>query len=286
MDLNQKMTKSLKNHLYTGYNNRQALIDLEIPEIFNGKLILFAHGFMGYKDWGAWSLVQDYFTDLGFGFCKFNFSHNGTTPESPTAFTDLEAFSIDSYWKEHCDINAVIQWLKEKLTPFPSLFLLGHSQGGGIVLTLSKHPLVERIVTWAAVSDFAERFPTGKALEEWKENGFHYRMNSRTNQNMPLAFERYTDFEQNKHQLDIREIVEKSSAQLLFIHGESDTSVLPEESKNLALWSKQECKILANTAHTFDSKEPWESLSLPTKLLEACTITASFFLLSKHYAHK
>ena len=59
------------NHTFIGASNCSSLIDLVIPEDFNGKMILFIHGFMGYKDWGAWNLMQDFFTNKGFGFCKF-----------------------------------------------------------------------------------------------------------------------------------------------------------------------------------------------------------------------
>ena len=65
----------LSNSTYTGSAGRKSLIDLEIPEKFNGELILFVHGFMGFKDWGAWNLVQQYFTGKNYGFCKFNLNH-------------------------------------------------------------------------------------------------------------------------------------------------------------------------------------------------------------------
>ena len=62
------MTKfSLKNAVFTGFKERKSPFDLEIPDSFNGKVIVFCHGFMGYKDWGCWNLVQDYFVSLGFG---------------------------------------------------------------------------------------------------------------------------------------------------------------------------------------------------------------------------
>ena len=37
---------NLKNEVYTGATGRQSLVDLEIPEKFNGEIILFVHGFM------------------------------------------------------------------------------------------------------------------------------------------------------------------------------------------------------------------------------------------------
>ena len=43
---------------------------------------------MGFKDWGAWHLVQDFFTNKGYAFCKFNLSHNGGTVENGIDFPD------------------------------------------------------------------------------------------------------------------------------------------------------------------------------------------------------
>ena len=56
------------NILFEGANNKQSLLDMEIPSKWNGKVILFSHGFMGFKDWGAWHLVQSFFVKRGYGF--------------------------------------------------------------------------------------------------------------------------------------------------------------------------------------------------------------------------
>ena len=55
-------------------------------------LIIFCHGYKGFKDWGAWNLMAEAFAKIGFCFIKFNFSHNGGTIEQPIDFPDLEAF--------------------------------------------------------------------------------------------------------------------------------------------------------------------------------------------------
>jgi hypothetical protein len=52
---------NITNATYLCAINRMALLDLEIPTNHNGNLILFMHGFMGFKDWGCWNLMQDYF---------------------------------------------------------------------------------------------------------------------------------------------------------------------------------------------------------------------------------
>ena len=48
----------LRNAIYIGSNKRASLFDLEIPEDYNGNLIVFIHGYMGFKDWGAWNILE------------------------------------------------------------------------------------------------------------------------------------------------------------------------------------------------------------------------------------
>ena len=55
-------------------------------------IVIFCHGYKGFKDWGAWNLVGKAFANKNFFFIKFNFSHNGGTVENPIDFPDLESF--------------------------------------------------------------------------------------------------------------------------------------------------------------------------------------------------
>ena len=60
-------------------------------------LVIFCHGYKGYKDWGAWDLVAERFAEEGYFFLKFNFSHNGGTVQNPIDFPDLEAFAQNNF---------------------------------------------------------------------------------------------------------------------------------------------------------------------------------------------
>lgn len=152
--------KTIINGIYKGANDRNALVDLTIPENNNGKLIVFIHGFMGFKDWGCWPLIQNYFVNKGFGFCKFNISHNGTTLDNPIEFIDLDAFSENNYSKELEDLNHVILWLKMQLgNDELKIILVGHSRGGGIALLGAKNSAIQKVVTLAAISSIENRFP-------------------------------------------------------------------------------------------------------------------------------
>ncbi|MEQ6122074.1 hypothetical protein [Reichenbachiella sp. MALMAid0571] len=79
--------------LASKHGNKSFLSDVRYEK--NGikkAVVLFIHGFKGFKDWGYFNLMADHFSDTNFVFVKMNLSHNGTTPESPLDFADLEAF--------------------------------------------------------------------------------------------------------------------------------------------------------------------------------------------------
>jgi predicted dienelactone hydrolase len=73
-------------------------------------LVIFCHGYKGYKDWGAWNLVADEFVKKGFSFVKFNFSLNGGTIENPIDFPDLSAFSQNTHSQEVKDVGRLLKF--------------------------------------------------------------------------------------------------------------------------------------------------------------------------------
>lgn len=267
------------NHTFIGASNRSSLIDLVIPEDFNGKMILFIHGFMGYKDWGAWNLMQDFFNNKGFGFCKYNVSHNGTTIENSTEFSDLTAFANNSYSNELADLKGALNWLETQMDDLPKIYLVGHSRGGGIALLGSKDERVYRVVTLAAIASIEKRFPEGKQLKVWETQGTKYTVNGRTNQKMPQLYSQYEDFISNKETLDIQKACETSTKRTLVIHGDADTSVDIEEGHEIAQWLKTRLFEIELADHTFGANEPWESTELPEHLEKVCELIIGFLLI-------
>ncbi len=53
-------------------------------------------------------MIAGQFVRAGFAFLKFNFSHNGTTPDHPQDFVDLEAFGNNNYTKQLFDLGKVL----------------------------------------------------------------------------------------------------------------------------------------------------------------------------------
>lgn len=238
-------------------------------------LIIFVHGYKGYKDWGAWELMGEKFANAGFYFVKFNFSHNGTTIENPNDFADLEAFGENNYSKELDDIEIIINHFKsQKEVDSSKIVLIGHSRGGGIsIIKTSENQSISKLITLASVSTL-DRFPKNEAFESWKNDGVYFVENARTKQKLPHYFQFFEDYKNNEERLDVEKASKKIDIPTLIIHGSSDESVGMDHSKKLHEWiGNSELKIIENANHTFGAKEPWEETSLPKELntaLEYC----------------
>lgn len=267
--------KILINKHFIGAQGKSSLYDLCITDSMNKSIIVFMHGYMGYKDWGCWNLVQDFFASNGHNFAKFNVSHNGTSISSPTEFVDLDAFGSNSYWKELCDLELFLAHLKTNYG-FQKVHLIGHSRAGGIVLLSNKNPLVQSITTWASISTIQKRMLTGDQLQDWQSEGVYFVTNGRTQQSMPHSYVQYEEFKLHENQLNIEKACRSCEKPVCIIHGENDTSVKIEESEQISSWTKNPLHRISGANHTFASSEPWTKKLLPSQLLEVCTITEEF----------
>ena len=261
-----------KNKIYEGSDNRKSLYDAEIPKNPEAAVI-FIHGYKGYKDWGAWHVLQDKFVKAGFGFVKFNMTHNGGTVDQSIDFHDLDAFAKNRYTYELNDLNVMVdeteRLVKQELALNIPIYLLGHSRGGGIaILQAARDKRIKKVVSLAGISDIENRFPKGEQFKEWKRKGVYYVTNGRTKQEMPHYFSFYEDFEEHKEHLDIEAAAEKLSIPFLQIHGDMDLAVSISEGQALAKWTDTDIFIVKGAGHTFETSHPWESTDLPPEMQE------------------
>ena len=272
---------------YTGADNRSALYDYTInTEVENQPLVLFIHGFKGYKDWGAFPLVSNFLAQSEFITAKINLSHNGTTPNNPTAFDDLEAFGRNTFSKEMFDVKTVIDLLVStddilKYWNQKDIVLIGHSRGGGLaMLYAAEDTRVTQLITWAAVADLESRF-TPEQIDHWMTEGVIYIPNARTNQQMPLYTSLIDDFRLNESRFNIERAVKKLKIPQLIIHGTKDETVHVSDAEKIAQWNaKAEQFILVDADHTFGAKEPLDSDEMPVFTQRALKETAFFIKVS------
>ena len=248
-------------------------------------VVIFCHGYKGYKDWGAWNLAAKAFADTNIFFIKFNFSHNGGTVSTPIDFPDLEAFGKNNYILELDDLEDIIKWLlnnpdfKNEIA-YENITLIGHSRGGGIVtIKASENENITKLITWSGVSDYGARFPKGAALKAWENEGISYVLNSRTNQKMPHLYQFYQKFKDNEKRLTIKNAVSKLKIPHLIIHGENDEVVVPQEAKNLHAWNPKSSLIfIEGMNHPLGCTQPWKNSKMPMHLEIAVKQSIRFVL--------
>ncbi len=268
----------LKNAVYRGAEGRESLIDLETPDNVKCEdIIVFVHGFKGFKDWGCWNMVQQYFIDRGIGFCKMNLSHNGGTVDEPIDFPDLDAFGDNRYSYEVKDIEEAMEWIMNQLEELEvNLHLVGHSRGGGDVILAGHHPRVKSVITWAGIDSIPARFPEGEELEKWRKEGVRHVKNGRTGQEMPHRYSMYEDWEQHREALSIEKKAQQLDKPTLHLHGDVDEAVSITASENLSRWTEGKMIVIRDANHTFGSKHPFKEDHLPPKLYEVCSLTLQF----------
>ena len=274
-----------KNIVLEKEGNKPILVDL-FYDSSNNKMpvIIFCHGYKGYKDWGCWNLVAKEFATSNLFFIKFNFSYNGGTVQNPIDFPDLNAFGNNNFTHELNDIERVISFVSSNKTfstniDLNNIFLIGHSRGGGIcAIKASEDKRIKGLVSWASVSNFKIRFSEGsEEFLKWKEKGVKYVENKRTKQLMPHFYQFYLDFKKNEKRYNIKTAVENLKIPFLVVHGDNDNSVLPFEGSDLHSWNKNSKFLnIENGNHTVSSKHPWDGEKLPKELKAVTEASISF----------
>ena len=137
-----------------GSNNKPIVGDITYANAYPDYLVIFVHGFKGFKDWGAHHLIAEAFANAGIYFLKFNFSHSGVKADDLSDINDLQSFSENTPSKELFDLDKIITYAKEKF-PHLQIVLLGHSRGGALsILQATKDNRVVKLITWASIGNF------------------------------------------------------------------------------------------------------------------------------------
>ena len=231
----------------------------------NLPLLLFCHGFKGFKDWGCFPYMFDKFANANIFTVSFNFSLNGVDNEknNPVDFERLDDFARNTFSEELDDLGCVIDYLEEVKDKynynFDSLILAGHSRGGGIaILKTAEDKRIKKLITLASVDEFNRYGDKTKRM--WKERGFIEALNTRTRQKMRMDVSLLEDLENNYSRLNIKDAMKKATVPTLIMHGTEDLAVEKSEAETLYnLCNKDITKlvILEKTGHTFGAVHPF-----------------------------
>ena len=250
-------------------------------------VVLFVHGFKGFKDWGHFPLLADFFAGRGFVFVKLNLSHNGIVVGGIGDLEDLEAFGRNNFSIELDDIGQVIDALfTAGATPVPAadldlgrLYLAGHSRGGGLVLLkTAEDRRVRAVATWAGIAEVHPQWPQAM-FDEWQRTGTIHVPNTRTGQALPMHYQIVEDYHAHRPRLDIPHNVRRKLRQpLLIIHGDEDETVTVAAAHALhQLKPDAELLLVPGAGHMFGGAHPWPAATLPEPAREVAERTADFF---------
>jgi pimeloyl-ACP methyl ester carboxylesterase len=243
-------------------------------------LLIFVHGFKGFKDWGGFPYAMERIAQFGFAVVSFNFTHDGVSKETPQDFSRLDMFAKNTFSRELDETGHVINHFYEHAEEYGidrnKIGIIGHSRGGGIaILRSAEDTRIKALVTLASVSNF-DRYPEERK-KQWKATGYFDVLNTRTNQMMRMNAELLYDIENNKERLDILKAIGTLSIPVMIIHGKEDLAVSPDDAEALFENSDREqtqLHIIENTGHTFGVEHPFKGSTFQFDIV--ISLTADF----------
>lgn len=247
---------------------------LELPERIEGAVVML-HGFKGFRDWGFFPWLANYFAEAGLAVCRFDFSRNGMSRDGIDVFDRLDLFENDTYSVQLDDLDVVLQHVvRHPLLDDADISLFGYSRGGGVALLgATEVPRLRSIVTWSAISH-VDRFDD-ETIRQWNTTGYSVAVNARTRQEMRVSRRIYDDYLANRARLDVLESVRALEVPLLVVHGEKDETVGVAEAKRIAEANVHSALlVLRNATHTFCAIHPL--IHVPRELALAADVTARF----------
>lgn len=267
----------IKNLSVAGANNRLMATDIFYIDTPHRKpIVLYLHGFNGFKDWGDFGSIAQQWANAGFVVVTFNFSHNGTTLETPDELSDTEAYGNNNYTKECFDTQCMIDFIHSAHFPISEhiqldrLWLLGHSRGGGIALVQASDPRVYGVITWAAVAFLKTPWASYSAekMAQWQADGVVYYTNQRTGVSYPLYYQLFLDYIQHQRELDVQQAIAALKKPILLCHGTTDLAVSIEQAQLLHACQPNSVLFTVNADHVFGRKHPAITGPLPSPMQE------------------
>ncbi|GAA3960499.1 hypothetical protein GCM10022246_12260 [Pedobacter ginsengiterrae] len=237
----------------------------------NTPIVLFVHGFKGFKDWGAHNLVARHFAANGYRYIKFNFTYSGVPASNPKDVTDLDGFANNTVSKELFDLNEVLNYIEKAYGKETPVNLIGHSRGGGLSIIEAANDLrINKLISWSAITDFSSLWKKDQEAE-WLKTGKIYVTNARTKEQMPLNKTLLEDFQENADTLNIIDAAKRINIPWLIVQGDDDVNVPFENAQKLADANPSSRLVKIEGAnHVYGASHPYESETLPPLLFKVC----------------
>ncbi len=277
----------MTKHYFEILNNSNNLIkgDLRIPFLESlSPLIIFSHGFKGFRNWGFIPYVVQKFAENGFISINYDFSLNGIIDDINQVYDD-NIFRKNTVSSEINDLKTLIENIINYQNIFDKIknlwnndiFLLGHSLGGAIsILVAPSFNQIKRISLWASISNLDRN--TQRQKEIWKERGFTEVEIRNTGQKLHVDYSYIEDKDNNLGKNIINRTINNLEIPIQIIHPKMDKTVNIKEAFELKS-SESDIKtrdlyVLENSGHLFNSKHPFTGTN--TALENAINVSLKF----------
>ncbi len=268
-----------------GAEGEQILGNTHTPHTPARGVVLIAHGFLGYKDYGMFPRLASSLCEFGFIAHRFNYSHSGMTNQIDT-FERPELFERDTWLMHQQDLDCVLAAIEsgELAGKGLPLVLVGHSRGGVDVLLCAgrlfadaKTTLPEAVITLAAPdkSCMWDR----ESQQQVLGLGFIEMKSNRTGQTLRISADWLREQLDDPEAHDVLSHVERIGCPMLVIHGAGDPTVPAACARAIAAAGGERARLelIEGGDHVFNTPNPLPADSaLSPQLTEALGLMGQF----------
>jgi len=250
------------------------------PDGASRGVVLLAHGFKGYKDYGMFPFLAAALAAAGFTAHRFNFSHSGMTNEIDS-FARADLFERDTWNRQVDDLHAVQQAVADGTIPGQGepLVIFGHSRGGVTTLLAAGRaggggggsggcPAPAGLVTASAPSRCNSLDEA--ASRQLLADGFLPSPSSRTGQALRVGAAFLQDQIDDPAGHDLPAIMAAITCPVLVVHGADDVTVPAACADEIAaaLGAPATVRIVAGADHVFNTPNPMPPDAAPSAQLQ------------------
>jgi len=252
----------------TGSNGELILGNTHVPDGDAVGILLIAHGFKGYKDYGFFPYLADAASRCRLIAHRFNFSHSGMT-DRIESFERPDLFEADTWGKQIHDMLAVaaaVKSLPGSAANRPVIWF-GHSRGGVTALLAAGRVFAGTAgdtdveppagVITAASPDTPMRLDEAQA-SLLRRRGWLESPSSRTGQLLRIGRESLLEVEADPEAFEPLNAVRQITCAMLLLHGDDDQTVPVSASQRLArqAGNRGQLRTIRGAGHTFNAPNP------------------------------
>ena len=228
-------------------------------------VLIVAHGFKGYKDYGFFPYLAQSAADRGLIAHRFNFSHSGMTNRIET-FERPDLFERDTWSKQSHDLLAVHAAVTRGQLAGQGLPIVwfGHSRGGVTAILAAARlysaatPGAPAALITAAAPHQAGAGFDDQARALMRRQGYVESPSARTGQALRVGLGWLQEIEQDPAACDPVHAIRMIACPILLIHGEADPTVPVAAAQALAAAGGDSAQLetIPDAGHTFNCPNP------------------------------